>query len=246
MDESRPVATPMAMKLHKRNPDKEACDLTIYQTMIGRLMYAMTANRLDIAYAPGVRSQYNHDPSNEHMVDFKCVFRYLNGTKDWRLHFGAALAERTLRDEEKGALECHVDSDYSGCPDHYKSTSGLVITSGGVVDWRWRKYKSTAQSTTDSKYYTFGVGCMRLIQISHRLNELSIPTIPHLFSDSQWLLAIIKNRIYHRTAVPHISTKYNLAADMAGDGEIDLSYILTAEMLADCFKKLLPKPTFLK
>jgi len=33
---------------------------------------------------------------------------------------------------------------------------------------------------------------------------------------------------------------------MAGDGEIDLSYILTAEMLADCFKKLLPKPTFLK
>jgi hypothetical protein len=38
MDESRPVATPMAMKLHKRKPDEEACDPTIYQSMIGSLM----------------------------------------------------------------------------------------------------------------------------------------------------------------------------------------------------------------
>jgi hypothetical protein len=31
MDESRQVATPMAMKLHKRKPDEEGCDPTIYQ-----------------------------------------------------------------------------------------------------------------------------------------------------------------------------------------------------------------------
>ena len=31
---------------------------------------------------------------------------------------------------------------------------------------------------------------------------------------------------------------------MARDGEIDLSYVLTAEMLADCFTKPLPKPAF--
>jgi hypothetical protein len=43
MDECRPVATPMAMKLHKRKPNEEACDPTIYQSMIGSLMYAMTA-----------------------------------------------------------------------------------------------------------------------------------------------------------------------------------------------------------
>jgi hypothetical protein len=32
---------------------------------------------------------------------------------------------------------------------------------------------------------------------------------------------------------------------MARDGEIDLSYIQTAEMLPDCFTKPLPKPAFL-
>ena len=33
---------------------------------------------------------------------------------------------------------------------------------------------------------------------------------------------------------------------MARDGEIDLSYVPTAEMLTNCFTKPLPKPAFLK
>jgi len=243
MDESGPVATPMAMKLHKRKPDEEAWDPTIYQSMIGSLMYAMTATRPDMGYAIAVLNRYNHDPSNEHMVALNRVFRYLNGTKDWRLRFGGALGGSL---EGDGALRCYVDSDYAGCPDDYKSTSGLVITFGGAVDWRSRKQNSTAQSTIDAEYYAFGVGCMRLTQISHLLNELGIPTIPHVFSDSLSLIASIKNRIYRGTAVAHIATKYYLAADMARDGEIDLSYVPTAEMLADCFTKPLPKPALLK
>jgi hypothetical protein len=82
IDESRPVATSMVMKLHKWKPDREACDPTIYQSMIGSLMYMMTATGPDIAYAIGGLSWYNHDPRNEHMVTLKRVFRYLNGTKD--------------------------------------------------------------------------------------------------------------------------------------------------------------------
>jgi hypothetical protein len=87
---------------------------------------------------------------------------------------------------------------------------------------------------------------MRLTQISHHSNELGIVTIPHMISDSQLLIVSIKNKVYRRTAVAHIATKYYLAADMARDGEIDLSYVLTAEMLAHCFTKPLPKPAFLK
>jgi len=91
MDESRPVAAPMAMKLHKRMPDEEACNPTVYQSMSGSLVYPMNVTRPDIAYAIGVLSRYNHDPSNEHMVALKHVFPYINGMKDWRLHCGGAL-----------------------------------------------------------------------------------------------------------------------------------------------------------
>jgi len=220
MDESWPLATPIAMKLHQRKPDEETCDPTIYQSMIGSLMYAMTATRPEIAYSISVLSRYNHDPSNEHMVVLKRVCCYLNCTKDWRLRFGGALRGAL---EGESALGCDVDSDYAGCPDDYKSTSGLVITFGGAVDWRSRKQKSTAQSTMNAEYYAFRVGCMRLTQISHLLNELGIPMIPHMFSDSQSLNASIKIRIFRGNAVAHIATKYYLAADMARDREIDLS-----------------------
>jgi hypothetical protein len=38
MDESRPVAMPIAMKRHRRKPNEEACNMTIYQSMIGSIM----------------------------------------------------------------------------------------------------------------------------------------------------------------------------------------------------------------
>jgi hypothetical protein len=136
--------------------------------------------------------------------------------------------------------------DYAGCPDDYKSTSGLDITLGGAVVWRWRKPKSTAQSTTDAEYYTVGVAYMILTQISHLLNELVIPTIPHVFSDSQSLIVSVKTRIFRGTAVAHIATKFHLAPDMSSDREIDLSYLPTAEKLANCFTQPLPRHPFLK
>jgi hypothetical protein len=71
------------MKLHKRKPNEEAFNPTIYQSLIGSLIYAMTVTGPDIAYAIAVLHWYNHDRSNEHMVALKRVFRCLNGTKDW-------------------------------------------------------------------------------------------------------------------------------------------------------------------
>jgi len=87
---------------------------------------------------------------------------------------------------------------------------------------------------------------MRLTQISHILNGIGFPTLRPLFSDSQSVIPSIKHRIYCRTAVAHVATNNYLAADMARDGEIALSYIPTAEMLADWFTKPLPKPAFFK
>jgi hypothetical protein len=177
------------------------------------------------------------------MVAPRDVFQYRNGTKDWRLRSGEAFGGSL---EGESTLGCYIDSDYAGCPDDCKSRCGLVITFGGAIDWRSREHKSTAQSTTNVESSAFGVSCMTLTQISYTLNKLGIPTIHHLFSDSQLLIASIKNRIYRRTAGAHIATKYYLAADMARDGEIDLSYVPTTVMLADCFIKPLPKPALLK
>ena len=98
------------------------------------------------------------------MVAFKCVFRYLNGTKDWHQHFGGA-----LWGEGEGTLQCYVNSDNAGCPDDYKLTTGLDITLGGAVNGRSRKHTSTAQSITDAEYYAF---CSRRHETHRNLASL--------------------------------------------------------------------------
>jgi hypothetical protein len=105
---------------------------------------------------------------------------------------------------------------------------------------------SSNQAMTDDRDCPFGVGGMGLIQISHLLKELSIPRIAHLSCDSESLTVSIKNSISLGTAVSHIATKYYLAADMARDEKINLSYTPTAEILIDCFTKPLQKPAFFK
>jgi hypothetical protein len=67
-----------------------------------------------------------------------------------------------------------------------------------------------------------------------------------MFSDSRSLIRSIKNRNCCGTAVTHIATKSYLAADMARDREIDLRYVPTADILADCFTNPLPMPVCLK
>jgi hypothetical protein len=90
MDGSRPVATPMALKLDMWKLDEEDCDPTLYTLMIGSLIFMMTATRPDITDAIGNLSQYNHDRSNQHMIGLNQVFRYLNRVKEKQLHFGEA------------------------------------------------------------------------------------------------------------------------------------------------------------
>jgi len=87
---------------------------------------------------------------------------------------------------------------------------------------------------------------MRLTQISHLLTELNITTLPHVYSNSQSVIASVKNRIYCADAVAQIVTKFYLAAGMARNGGINLSYVRNAEMRADCFTKPLLKPAILK
>ena len=237
MAEAKAASTPLSERHHKRRPNEERCDQSLYQSMIGSLMFAMAGTRPDLAYAIGVLSRYNHEPSEVHMEALKRVFRYLNGTRDWTLSFGGT----------DGRIKAYADSDYAGDPDDSKSTAGLCVVFGGVIDWRSKKQKSAAQSTTDAEYYAFGIGCMRMTQIIHLLLEFGIGNAngkPIMFTNSKSMLESVKARIYRGTAVAHIATKYHLAADMVRDGEIELEYVPSDGMLADGFTKALRKPAF--
>ena len=58
-----------------------------YQQIIGSLMYLVTGTRPDLAYSITHLSQFNTNPSNEHMATAKRVLRYLQGTKEFALFY---------------------------------------------------------------------------------------------------------------------------------------------------------------
>jgi transposase InsO family protein len=240
MKDVKPIGTPMDPKDYKKTmvrrelSGEEACDKTLYQSKLGSVMYLMTSTRPDICFTVGVLSRFSSDPSVGHMRGMDRLLRYLAGSKHLRLQLGGKDAD----------FEAYADADYASSRDDYRSTSGYVMMYGrGAIDWRSKKQKSTAQSTTDAEYYAFGVACMRMLSLDHLYKELrghwqlEDGVKPRIYGDNESMVTSLRNRIYRGTEVAHIATKFYLAADLVQEGYVDLVQVPTAEMLADGFTK---------
>jgi hypothetical protein len=67
-----------------------------YQQVMGSLMYAMLCIRPNLAYPISVVNQHMANPSLEHWIAVKCIFRYLQGTLEFKLRFGGLPLEDSV------------------------------------------------------------------------------------------------------------------------------------------------------
>ena len=96
-----------------------------YASAVGSLMYAQTCTRSNISFVVGMLGRYQSDPGFEHGKAAKKVMRYLQGTKYYML---------TYKRSEQLKVVGYSDSDYGGCLDSLKSTSGFVfMLANGVI-----------------------------------------------------------------------------------------------------------------
>ncbi|KAI0991637.1 hypothetical protein K3495_g16550, partial [Podosphaera aphanis] len=117
------VGTPLdpGTQLQKGKPEEQLDDPTVYQSIIGSLMYACVATRPDLAHAVTLLSQFSSCPNNSHLAAAKRVLRYLKGTADWKLYY-----PRT----NDLILHGFTDSSYGNFYDDRKSCSGYVFRLG--------------------------------------------------------------------------------------------------------------------
>ncbi len=125
MEESNHVHTPIVVP---QNPDANSPLLSSeekneYQTVLGRIMYAMVATRPDFAFSIGYLGRYSAAPTQKHWTMLKRLLRYINRNKENRI---------TYR-EGKGTLllEGYADVDWGGSEDR-KSTTGYIFTLNGT------------------------------------------------------------------------------------------------------------------
>ncbi|KAJ4719034.1 Retrovirus-related Pol polyprotein from transposon TNT 1-94 [Melia azedarach] len=144
MQHCKPTSTPLIVnqKLTKFDGDTKA-DAFRYRSLVGSLLY-LSATRPDIMFATSLLSRFMQNPSQVHFGAGRRVLRYLKGTHDFGIWF---------KPEAELNLFGYVDSDWAGCIDDGKSTSGYAFSVGsGMFSWCSKKQDVVAQSTAEAEF----------------------------------------------------------------------------------------------
>ncbi|EYE90608.1 uncharacterized protein EURHEDRAFT_510308 [Aspergillus ruber CBS 135680] len=202
--------------------------------LIGRLMFLVTATRPDIAFAINQLSQYLAEPGQVHLGAAKHVLRYVKGTIDYGLVYGA-------KGRCQQGLIAYSDSAYANSKENRSTTGFIFMIDAAPIVWSSRKQSLTAQSSTEAEYIAASEAAKQAIWIRHFLYAIGKEAIYHgapttIYEDNQGAIKIAENPINH-PKTKHIAVRYHAIREHINNGEIRLEYLSTDKMTADGLTK---------
>ncbi|XP_031269399.1 secreted RxLR effector protein 161-like [Pistacia vera] len=164
MDRCRPVDTPLVVNLKLSKDDGAVkIDEGIYRSLIGCLLY-LTATRPDLMFTTSLLSRFMRNPSEVHLKVAKRVLRYIKGSFDLGVWF---------KKSENFQLVRYSDSDWAGCIDDMRSTSGYAFFLNlRAICWLSKKQDTIAQSTTEAEYISTAATVNQAIWLRKILEDL--------------------------------------------------------------------------
>lgn len=161
LDALKPISTPLSVKPSIVIDDAAAyTDATQYRSLVGALQY-LTMTRPELSYAVNIVCQYMHNPTATHFKMVKRILRYVSGT----LHLGL----RILRSISLN-LYAFSDSDWAGCPQTRRSTTGFCTFLGSnLISWSAKKQSTVARSSAEAEYRAMATTTAELTWLSFLL-----------------------------------------------------------------------------
>ena len=210
-----------------------------YASAVGSLMYAQVCTHPDITYIVGVLGRYLNNPGMDHWKAAKRVMRYLKRTSDYML---------TYKRSDTLEIMGYSDSDFAGCQDSMRSTSGYVfLLAGGAISWRSAKQALTASSTMAAEFIAcyeasnHGIWLKNFVTGLRILGNVERPL--KLFCDNRSAV-LYSNNNRSSTKSKHIDIKFLVVKERVQSGQISIEHIGTNSMIADPFTKGLPPNVF--
>lgn len=210
-----------------------------YASAVGSLMYAQVCTRPDIAFIVGMLGRYLSNPGMDHWKAVKRVMRYLQRTKDYML---------TYRKSDHLEIIGYSDSDFAGCIDSRKSTSGYIfILAGGAISWKSSKQTLVAASTMEAEFVAcYGASNQGLwlknfvtgLRIVHGIER---PLKIYCDNNSAVMFSN-NNKNSHRSK--HIDIKFLVVKERIQSGKISIEHIGTNSMIADPLTKVVVHKVF--
>jgi len=214
-------------------------ETTLYQVLVGSLMFAMTMCRPDIAFTVGLLARRMATPRRYDATLAKRCLRYLICTPLLGIlfHFDA---------QPQPGLLAYVDSDWANDPIKRKSTTGYVtVYNGAPISWLSALQAIIALSSTAAEYVAL-TDCCREIHYLRELLEFlrrAEPEPTPIYEDNQGAIDLSKTSAHHKRS-KHIDVRYHWIRQSQRLGIVIARKVDTAANRADIFTKPVDAVTF--
>ncbi|RVW91499.1 Retrovirus-related Pol polyprotein from transposon TNT 1-94 [Vitis vinifera] len=147
-----------------------------------------------------------------------------------------------------GRYQSNPDSDFAGCVDSRKSTSGYIfILAGGAISWRSVKQTMTATSTMEAEFIScfeatsHGVWLKSFISGLRVMDSISRPL--SIYCDNSTAVFMAKNN-KSGSQSKHINIKYLAIRERVKEKKVVIEHISTELMIVDPLTKGMPPLKF--
>ncbi|KAI3463923.1 hypothetical protein Pfo_020586 [Paulownia fortunei] len=210
-----------------------------YASAVGSLMYAQVCTRPDIAFIVGMLGRYLSNPGMDHWKAVKRVMRYLQRTKEYMLIY---------RRSDFLEIIGYSDSDFAGCQDSKRSTSGYIyLLAGGAISWKSVKQTLIAPSTMAAEFIAcyeasnHGIWLRNFVTGLRVVDGIKRPL--KIFCDNKSVVLYSNN---NRSSLKskHIDIKFLVVKERIQSCQVSIEHIGTNSMVADPLTKGLPPKVF--
>ena len=227
--------TPLPAGIHlEKSEEPVALDTkTYYQQIIGTLIYAAIGTWPDIAFAATRLSQFNNNPTKQHIKYAKYVLCYLKGTKELKIKYDGS---------SDAGLIGYSDSDWGENRDDCHSTSGHVfLMENGAISLASQQQKVVALSVGEAEYMELASTGWQAAWLRSFSGEIGFPIegpIP-LCSDNQAAIFLMVNpAVEHQTK--HIDIWHHYIWEQYENKVVEPFHIAGIDNPANLFTKSLP------
>lgn len=174
------------------------------------------------------------------MGDFsllKRILRYVKGTQTMGM---------LIRKESDLLLTAYCDSDWSGCRETRRSTTGLCTLLGpNLISWSARRQDSVSGSSTEAEYRALTEAAKEITWLSFLLRDLEVhqanPTL--LQCDNLSAVYLSANPALHKRS-KHFENDWHYIREQIALGHIETRHVPAERQTADIFTKPLPRRVF--
>lgn len=184
-------ATPMNINEKLQCEDgTEKANPSVFRSMVGGLNY-LTHTRPDISFSVSAVSRFLHSPTKQHLGAAKRILRYVAGTVNYGIWYSRVKEFR---------LVGFTDSDWAGCLDDRRSTSGNVFSFGsGAITWSSKKQDTVALSSSEAEYTAANAAARQALWLRKLLVDFCLEqkNATKLFCGNRSAIAMAKNPVFH-------------------------------------------------